>query len=698
MATLSARSILLKTPLGNDVLLPRLISGSERVSTPFRFDVSMLSQKGDINPDQILGKNVTLTFALPSGGKRHFNGIVIEFAQHGYRSKYHEYQAVVRPWFWQLTRTADCRIFQKKSVPDIFEEVVKQYGFSGYKLKLKDKSVYKKWDYCVQYRETDFNFLSRLLEQEGIYYFFEHTESAHEMVLADDAGAHQTVSGYDSVPFFPPDAPNAQRERDHLTAWSFTKSMLPGAYATTDYDFLNPRQSLLATESIARQHALANYEVFDYPAELTVFTTAESGRIAKTRIQEAQAGYMVARGQGNAAGLATGRRFKLTEYPRKDLNIEYVIIGTAFSLASDAYDAGGGGDEAEFKLSLEAVDAKTPYRPARVTPKPSIYGAQTAVVVGPNGEEIYTDEHSRVKVQFHWDRYGKLDENSSCWVRVSQVWAGKNWGAIHIPRIGQEVVVSFLEGDPDQPIITGRVYNADNMPPYALPANKTQSGIKSRSSKGGAAANFNEIRMEDLKGSEQLFIHAEKNQDIEVENDETHWVGHDRKKTVDNDETTLVKGNRTETVNKDEKITIDGNRTEKVDKNETISITKDRKENVGDNETVTIGKDQRLTVEGNRTREVTKDEKVTVNGAQTNKVAKARKTEVGDDDQLKVGKKFVIDAGDQVTIQTGSASIVMKKDGTITIKGKDITLDGSGKINIKASSDVVIKGSKVSQN
>ena len=697
MATQDARSVHLKTPLGQDVLLPRMIIGSERISDPFRFDMNLLSERGDINPDDLLGKDVTVTYELPTGGgKRYLHGIVTELAQLGYRSRYHEYQAIVRPWFWQLSRTSDCRIFQQKSVPDIFEEVVRQYGFTDYKLKLS--GTYQKWDYCVQYRETDFNFLSRLLEQEGIYYFFEHSESAHLMVLADDAGAHQTVSGYDSVPFFPPDAPDAQRERDHISGWSFSKSMQPGAYATTDYDFENPRQSLLATETIARKHALADYEMFDFPAEVAKFSTGESGRVAKVRIQELQAAYMVARGQGNAAGLATGRRFKLTQYPRRDLNIEYVITATNFSISGDGFDAGGGSDEPEFTLSLEAVDAKTPYRPVRKTPKPSVQGSQTAIVVGPGGEEIYTDEHGRVKVQFHWDRYGKLNENSSCWMRVAQVWAGKNWGAMHIPRIGQEVIVSFLEGDPDRPIVTGRVYNGDNKPPYDLPANKTQSGIKSRSSKGGAAANFNEIRMEDLKGSEQLFIHAEKNQDIEVENDETHWVGHDRKKTIDNDETTLVQGNRTETVKKDESITINGDRTEKVDKNETIAIKKDRKESVGDNETVLIGKDQKLTVDGNRTREVAKDEKVTVTGGQTLKVEKTRKTDIGQDDQLKVGKKLVIDAGDQITIQTGSASIVMKKDGTITIKGKDITLDGSGKINVKASSDVTIKGSKVTQN
>jgi type VI secretion system secreted protein VgrG len=407
---------------------------------------------------------------------------------------------------------------------------------------------------------------------------------------------------------------------------------------------------------------------------------------------------MIGRGSGNAAGLATGFKFKLDQYPRKDLNIEYLVTGARHLISSDASAAGAADPGTECTVSIEAIDARTVFRPARVTPKPIVQGAQTAIVVGKAGDDIYTDEHARVKVQFHWDRLGKNDENSGCWIRVAQTWAGKQWGAVHIPRIGQEVIVSFLEGDPDKPIITGRVYNGANMPPYDLPANKTQSGVKSRSSKDGTPENFNEIRFEDKKGSEQLLIHAEKNQDIEVENDETHWVGHDRKKTVDNDETTLVQGNRTETVKKDESITINGNRTEKVDKNETIAIKKDRQESVSENETVLIGKDQKLSVDGNRTRDVGKDETVTISGGQQLKVEKTRKTDIGQDDQVQVGKKYVIDAGDQITLQAGSASIVLKKDGTITIKGKDISIDGGGKISIKASSDVVLKGSKVTQN
>jgi type VI secretion system secreted protein VgrG len=694
--TQSKRTVQITTPLGKDALLVSQFSAIERMGELFQFDLHLLSEKGDLSADNILGKDVTVSFDLPSGGKRHFHGFVTRFSQGGFDRRYHQYQATVHPWLWFLTRSADCRIFQNKSVADIFQEVVKPYGFTDYKLKLTGAD--NKFEYCVQYRETDFNFISRLLEQEGIYYFFQHADGRHTMILANDNSAHEKVANYETVPFFPPDSPDAARSRDHLSDWSFTKSVTPGAYASTDYDFTAPKKSLAGNSSISKSNSRSSFEIYDYPADLAKFESSETSRVAKIRIQELQAGQYVGSGRGNAAGLATGYKFKLDLFPRKDQNVEYLVTGAKYLITSDAAAAGAADPGVECTVSIEAIDAKTPFRPARVTPKPIVQGAQTATVVGKAGEEIYTDEHARVKVQFHWDRQGKNDENSGCWIRVAQTWAGKQWGAMHIPRIGHEVIVHFLEGDPDKPIITGRVYNGANMPPYDLPANKTQSGIKSRSSKDGTPANCNEIRMEDKKGEEQLLIHAEKNQDIEVENDETHWVGHDRKKTVDNDETTLVQGSRTETVKKNESITINGDRTEKVDKNETIAIKKDRKESVSENETVLIGKDQKLTVDGNRTRDVGKDEKVTITGGQQLKIDKTRKTNVAQDDQLRVGKKYVLDAGDQITLQTGSASIVMKKDGTITIKGKDITIDGSGKINIKASSDVVIKGSKISQN
>ncbi len=697
MATTQAkRNIQITTPLGKDALLVAQFSAIEQMGALFQYDLSLYSEKGDLSADAILGKDVTVKFDLPDGGKRFFHGFVTDFSQVDYDNRYHRYQATVRPWLWFLTRSADCRIFQQKSVADIFEEVVKPYGFTDYKLKLTGAA--NKMDYCVQYRETDFNFISRLLEQEGIYYYFQHADGRHTMILANDSSAHEKAANYETVPYFPPGAPAAQRTRDHLNAWSFTKSVLPGTFATTDYDFTAPKKSLAGNSSISKPHAHSSFEVFDYPADLAKFESGETSRVAKIRVQELQAAQMVGHGKGDAVGLATGNKFKLDQFPRKDLNIEYLVTGAKYLITSDAAASGAADPGVECTVSIDAIDARTPFRAARITPKPVVHGSQTAIVVGKAGEEIYTDEHARVKVQFHWDRQGKNDENSGCWIRVAQTWAGKQWGAIHIPRIGQEVIVDFLEGDPDKPIITGRVYNGANMPPYDLPANKTQSGIKSRSSKDGSPANFNEIRFEDKKGEELLTVHAEKDQLVEVENDETHTVGHDktysvgndRKKDIGHDETTTVGNNRTETVGKDESITITKNRNESVGENEDLSVGKNQSESIGDNRTLSVGKNEDVTVGGNRTEKVDKNETITV--------SKDRKHDVGNNDVLTVAKKLLIDAGDEITLKTGSASITMKKDGTITIKGKDITLDGSGKVNVKASGDVIVKGSKITQN
>lgn len=728
IASQKSRLFQLKTPLGKDVLMLRRLAGSEALGRPFEWDLELLSERGDIQAEQLLGHKASVELTLPGGKKRYFHGYVTEFGQEGWSQRYNCYRAVLRPWYWLLTRTADCRIFQDMTVPQIFEQVVKQYSFTDYSLKLS--GTYQARDYCVQYRETDFDFLSRLLEEEGLYYFFEHSDSKHTLVLVDDPGQHETFAGYEKVPFYPPGGQDTQRERDHLESWTYTKSVRTGTFATTDYDFEKPRLSLAASESISRSHEQSQFEVFDYPAELDQLTSGQSTQVAKVRIQELQAAFMIARGHGDAAGLASGYRFTLDKHPRKDLNVEYLITRASYSLASDTYETGATETGEQIVVSIEAVDAKTHFRPERLTPKPVVRGAQTAMVVGKAGDEIYTDKYGRVKVQFHWDRYGKQDEKSSCWVRVAQLWAGKAWGGIHIPRIGQEVIVSFLEGDPDRPIITGRVYNGDSMPPYSLPGNATQSGIKSRSSKGGGEANFNELRFEDLKGSEQVYLHAEKNQDIVVENDETHSVGHDRTKTVKHDETTKVDHDRTETVGNNETITIGVDRSEKVGANEKIAIGANRTitvavnesasvgsmrtHNVGVNEainvgaaqevnigaaqTISVGAAQATTVGADQTTGVSGNRSVSVGGDQSHDVSGARSASVGKDDNLKVTNNLVIDAGDSVTIKTGSASITMKKDGTIEIKGKDITIQGSGNINVKADSNITMKGSKILQN
>jgi type VI secretion system secreted protein VgrG len=662
------------------------MSVEERISQPFYAELTLFSEKPDLDADDILGKPLVVTLDA-AGNKRYFHGLVTEFALADFGERFHQYRAVIRPWYWFLTRTADCRIFQGKSVPDIFKAVCENAAFKEVETRL---GSYQPWDYCVQYRETDFNFLSRLLEQEGIFYFFEHSADKHVLVLVDDVSKCKKAKGYESVPFYPPSASHAIRERDHLQSWSVQKSFQSGNYATRDYNFEQPSPVLAGTASVSRKHDAGKFEMFDFPADANPLSTSTVERVAKLRIQELQAAQMVARGGGDAAGLAVGHACTLAGHPRDTLNIDYMVTATSIELSNDSYHAGESSKGLQFSISLEAVDVREPFRPARLTPKPIIHGTQTAVVVGPKGDEIHTDEFGRIKVQFHWDRYGQLDDKSSCFVRVGQMWAGKSWGGIHIPRIGQEVIVSFLEGDPDRPLVIGSVYNGANKPPFALPDNKTQSGIRSRSSLQGTPDNCNEFRFEDKKGQELVYLHAEKDQTIEVENDESHSVGHDRKKSVTNDENTSVGNNRTESVGANEQITIGKNRTESVSGQETIDIGKDRSLSVGGSNTVSVGKDESWSVSNNRTDEVGKNEELTI--------GKNRTHSVGEKDSLSVGKQLLIDVGDEIVIKTGDASISMKKDGTIVIKGKDITLDAGGKINAKASGDVILKGSKVTQN
>ena len=763
----------ISTPLGADVLLFRSMSATEEMGRLFEYQVEVLSKKNDVNPDEILGKNVTVKLELAEGGgPRCFDGYVTRFGLVGVTGRYFRYRFTARPWLWLLTRTSDCRIFQKKKVPDIVKAIFDKYPAAAFESRLTGS--YSEWDYCVQYRETDFNFVSRLMEQEGIYYFFEHKEGKHTLVLADSPSAHSPFDGYASVPFIPHDR-GGRLDQEYVGDWLFDREIQTGAYMLEDYDFTKPSTDLRVSTKCKREHAEAAGEFYDYPGEYNV--NADGEHYVRTRLEELQCCHERAMGAGNARGIAAGCLFKLTGQTREDQNREYLVVSTSTEFEFDEYESQMSTGPS-FRCNFTALPSREPFRSQRLTPKPIVQGPQTAVVVGPKGDEIYTDEYGRVKVQFHWDRLGKQDENSSCWVRVSQPWAGKNWGFMQIPRIGQEVVVDFLEGDPDQPIITGRVYNAEQMPPWGLPDNKTQSGVLTRSTTGGSGANANALRFEDKKGEEQVWLHAEKNQDIEVENDETHWVGHDRKKTIDNDETTHVKhdrtetvdnnetitihanrtetvdkeetitihGGRTETVDKEESITIHGGRTEKVDKDESITIDGGRTEMVAKDESITINggrtetvaKDENITINGGRTETVAKDETISINGGRTETVAKdesitisggrtesvskdesvtisggrtvsvtkdesltvsgGRTSNITKDDKLTVGKNLVISAGDSVSITTGSASITMKKDGTITIKGKDITIDGSGKINVKASSDVVIKGSKVLQN
>ena len=631
-------------------LLLESLSCNEGLSTLTEIDAALLSPRSDLDPEKILGQPVTFEFELRDGGRRFFNGYVTRFSQTGASGRFHRYQAVVRPWLWFLTRTTDCRIFQNMKVPDIVKTVFEDHRIAVHDSKLFRE--YREWEYCVQYRESDFNFVSRLLEHEGIYYRFEHSDGKHQLLLLDSASAHDPQpDGAAELSFYvaggqaPPDI-------DFVDRWSMSRSVEPGRFAITDYDFENPGKRLLTTNEQTRGYDLSDAEAFDYPG---FFAQASDGeQLLENRRDEAQSRFEVFGGATNARGLRPGFTFKLKRHPRDDQNAKYLVSATSLQAKNGSFDAGQG-EGSSFHCDFTTLPSTQQFRPPRRSRKPFVQGPQTAVVVGKSGEEIHTDRFGRVRVQFHWDRLGKRNERSSCFVRVAQAWAGKSFGAVFIPRVGHEVIVDFLEGDPDQPIITGCVYNGDNLPPWALPDHATQSGVLTRSSKGGAVGNANMIRFEDKKGSEQLAVHAERNLDISVEVDETHTVGHDRKKTIDHDETTHVKHDRTETVDHDEQITIGVDRTEKVGANEDIKIGGNRSENVGSDESVTIGASRTHTVGSDEALSVGASQTLNVAASQTHTVGGSRTDTVGGSMTQTIGGALSQTVGGPISITTAGA-------------------------------------------
>ena len=546
------------SPLGPDVLLLRHMSGGDELGRPFDYELQLTSSDDAIDLNQLLGKPMSVSVQLSSGGNRYFHGLVARCSQNVDTGQFASYQVTLRPWLWMLTRTSDCKIFQNLTIPQIIKQVFRDLGFFDFEDTLS--RPYREWEYCVQYRETSFDFVNRLMEQEGIYYFFRHEKDRHVLVLADAYGAHQPAPGYESVPFYPPDGQH--RERDHISDWRLAQEVQPGSLELNDYDFQRPSARIDVRSAMPRPHSAGDYPLYDYPGS---YVQSEDGEhYARTRIEAIQSLHERVELSGTARGLGAGHVFSLTGFSRQDQNREYLIVASRYLVSQESLETGGSSAGLQFESALTCIDAHQSFRAQPSTKRPIVKGPQTAMVVGTEGSEIFTDAFGRVKVHFYWDRHDQSNENSSCWIRVSQAWAGKNWGSMQIPRIGQEVIVSFLEGDPDRPIITGRVYNAEQTVPYELPANATQSGTKSRSSKGGTPANFNEIRMEDKKGAEQLYIHAERNQDIVVEVDESHSVGHDRHKSIGNDETVTVGQDRVRAVQRNDTLKVGGAKSDSI--------------------------------------------------------------------------------------------------------------------------------------
>ena len=627
------------TPLGKDVLLLRGFKGTESISRLFRFELDLLSENSSISFPDMVGKNVTISLKQPDGSYRYLNGIISRFAQHATEEQFTSYSAEMVPWLWFLTRNADCRIFQNKTVPDIITQVFSDLGFNDYTNSLQGS--YDSREYCVQYRESDFNFVSRLMEEYGIFYFFKHEQGKHTLVLADASTAHSPCPGQSSVRYV---TVSGGPQEDVITEWQIEQELRTGKYSLEDYNFQTPSTNLMVNEpTVDEVGGNSKFEIYDYPGEYLTKGAGES--LARVRMQEEEAEHLVAHGMSRCRMFVSGCKFTLEEHPRKDMNTDYVLTEIQHTAVTDAYPSSRAGEGESYSNTFTCIPLSVPFRPLRITPRPTVKGLQPAVVTGPSGEEIYSDKYGRVKVQFFWDRLGKKNENSSCWIRVSQPWAGKNWGAVFLPRIGQEVIVDFLESDPDQPLITGRVYNAEQMPPYTLPDMQTRSTFQSRSSKGGGTANYNEIRFEDLKGSEQIFVNAEKDMDHRVENDSREYIGNNRH--------LIVNASQLELVNADKHLHVKGKQNEKIEGNMSLDVGGDQKQHVGGNLSLQVGQ------------------------SRNEKVGMTHAMEAGQTIHLKGGMTVIIEAGMQLSLK-GPGGFVDIGPAGVTIQGTMVLINSGG--------------------
>jgi type VI secretion system secreted protein VgrG len=621
------------TPLGPNKLLLRSFKGEDRISGLFQFTLEMVSEDTEIDFKAVVGKSITITLITSNETEHHFNGIVGRFAQEDTNGRLTRYYAEIHPWFWLLQKTSDCRIFQNKTVPDIIQTIFKDLEFRDFKNSLT--KTYERRDYCVQYNESAFNFASRLMEEEGIFYFFEHTADKHVLVLADDADAHQTCPGLENraVHF-------KQSLLDHtqdlmITRCSIEEQVVTGKYAVDDFNFETP-----STDLLTETKGAGPLRVYEYPAGFLKKGDGEGK--GNLRLEALEQPKHLIRGEGFVRAFVSGHKFELKDHYRKDVNKTYVLRRVTHEATQENYSN-----------SFEAFPSDLPYRPPLSTLKPLVAGTQTAIVVGKSGEEIWTDKYGRVKVQFHWDQKGTNNENSSCWIRVDQGWAGKNWGAIFLPRIGQEVIVSYLEGDPDRPLVTGAVYNSEQIVPYKLPDDQTKSTIKTNTSKGGEG--FNEIRFEDKKASEEIYVHAQKDQNLVVE--------HDRTKKVLNNETNTIKKDRSTTIEEgnDTYVVAKGNREFQVKTgNEIYKVKGTRDVTVLSNETHKVAGNYLLKLDGDLTIDVTGS--ITIKSG----ISIAQQAQMSITN--KAGTNMQNEAGVSITNKGGAMNTV-ESDGITIVKG-----------------------------
>lgn len=510
------RRVSIQTPLGDALQFHRL-TGREALSQLHDFDVELLGSNNNVDPKALLGKTATVAMQTESGGTRYLGGVVASFGLTGEDARHSFYRMKLRPWLWLATRRSDFRIFQGRTVPDIVADVLEAYGYPMEKRLARE---YRVWEYCVQYDESDFSFVSRLCELEGIYYYFRHEAQRQVLVLADDVlSSHDPMPGGETVRFHPLEKAgmtgSGATANERIYEWRSAEKVRSGVHFTNEYDPLKPRADLANRRLMRSGHMHDDFELYAWPGGYKQYEDGDT--YTRIRIEEQLSGYSIAGGRSNRRDLAPGYVFELARHPSEDQNRKYLLTSIEYELrenlqASEGTSAGEGSVQ---RFAFEAHPASHAWRPPRGTPKPRTRGPQTAIVVGPKNEEVWIDQYGRVKVQFHWDRIGRHDENSSCWVRVSTAWAGETFGGVAWPRVGHEVIVDFLNGDPDYPIVTGRVFNAENMPAWRVPHQSNLSGFRSREfcstegSRGSSGLRGNHLAMDDHPGKIQVQLKSD---------------------------------------------------------------------------------------------------------------------------------------------------------------------------------------------
>lgn len=630
--TTSRRMFLLSTPLGEDVLLIQQFEGSEGVSRLFEFRLLMVAEDDNIAAEDLIGKRVTLRIETPEG-ERFWLGMVSSFERVGRafdpgasETELTSYHCEVVPWLWFMSLQKDTRIFQNLSVPDIIETLLGEFQFSDYALDLKGSHPQR--IYCTQYNETDLAFISRLIEEEGIFYYFKHPDDGHgaeQVIFTDHKDGHPALDP-DTIRM---DQPGSVDEQDTVATLLHRQHMRSGKVTLRDFTFERPSDRMeVSIDSLVRIGDNASYEVYDYPgtyaSRFDGVSRKDSEQQARLIMEIEEARHEILDGESNVRALVPGHRFTLTEHSQDALNEEYVITAVQHSGTNNLSRDGG---PSRYNNRFSCIPSRVQYREPRRTPRPRVAGVQSAIVTGPAGEEIYTDEFGRVKVQFHWDRLGQYDDKSSCWVRVAQMHAGGKWGGFMLPRIGEEVLMAFEHGDPDRPYVIGSLYNGDNMPPYPLPAEATKSTLKTRSCKGGDG--FNEIRFEDNKGSEQLFVRAERDHETRIKHDSLEWIGNDRH--------LIVKGDQLQQFDGDTHLTVSGDHNENVKGTSSLKADIDIQQKAGIKHALEAG------------------------------------TEI----HLKAGVNLVIEAGATLTLKVG-ANFINLNPGGVFIQGTMLMLNSGG--------------------